>query len=62
MKGSGGGGYSGDALDNLGDDADDAADSLGNAAKAAEKLKTTVLGIDELNINAPQDEIGRAHV
>lgn len=52
------GGYADDSLSALGDDADDTADSLGNAAKAAEKLKTTVLGIDELNINAPQDESG----
>lgn len=52
------GGYADDSLGALGDDADDAADSLGNAAKAAEKLKTTVLGIDELNINAPQEESG----
>lgn len=52
------GGYADDSLSGLEDDADSTTDALGNAAKAAEKLKTTVLGIDELNINAPQEESG----
>ena len=43
-----------DATGALGDAADGAAGSLGNAAKAAKALKTITLGIDELNINAPE--------
>ena len=43
-----------DATGALGDSADGAAGSLGKAAKAAKALKTITLGIDELNINAPE--------
>lgn len=50
------GGYADDSLGDLSDNADDAAGSLNDAANAAKKLKTTVLGIDELNINAPDDD------
>ena len=40
------------------DDIDGVTDSLEDATAAAKKLKTTTLGIDELNINAPQDASG----
>lgn len=53
---SGGGGDS--ALDDLADSADDAENALKDANSAAEKLKTTTLGIDEFNINSPQTESG----
>ena len=43
-----------DAAGALGDAAGTAADNLGSAAKAAKALKTITLGIDELNINAPE--------
>lgn len=43
-----------DATGALGDSADGAAGSLGKAAKEAKALKTITLGIDELNINAPE--------
>lgn len=56
------GGYADDSLDDLVDDADDTADSLSDAANAAQKLKTTVLGIDELNINAPEDSASALEV
>lgn len=45
-------------MDDLGDSADDASDAMDKAAAAAKKLKTTVLGIDELNINNPNDDSG----
>lgn len=45
-------------MDDLGDSADDSADAMENAAAAAKKLKTVVLGIDELNINNPNDDSG----
>lgn len=45
-------------MDDLGDSADDASDAMDKAAAAAKKLKTTVLGIDELNINNPNDASG----
>lgn len=38
------------------DEADGASDALGSAAKNAEKLKNFTMGIDELNINSPQDD------
>lgn len=44
------GGYADDSLGDLEDDANGAAGGLKNAGKAAEKLKTMVRGIDELNI------------
>lgn len=53
-----GGGYSGGGLDDLAGGAEDAEGALDNANSAAEKLKTTTLGIDELNINSPQEEGG----
>lgn len=52
------GGYGGDGLEDLADSADDATDSLNDAAGAAKKLKTTTLGIDELNIISPQEDSG----
>ena len=52
------GGYADDSLADLGDSADDVADSMDNAVAAAKKLKTTTLGIDELNINSPDDASG----
>ena len=57
----GGGGITddlGDVSTDLGDSAGSAGDlagNLGQAAENAKKLKTTTLGIDELNINAPDD-------
>lgn len=51
-----GGGYSGGELDDLAGSAEDAEGALDNANSAAKKLKTTTLGIDELNINRPQEE------
>lgn len=53
-----GGGYSGGELDDLAGSAEDAEGALDNANSAAEKFKTTTLGIDELNINSPQEEGG----
>lgn len=38
-----------DAFDNLASDADDSADAISDANKAAEKLKNTLLGFDEIN-------------
>ena len=52
------GGYADDPLEDLGDSADDVADSMDNATAAAQKLRTTTLGIDELNINSPDDSSG----
>ena len=52
------GGYAGDGLEDLADSADDVTDSLTDAASAAKKLKTATLGIDELNINSPQEDSG----
>lgn len=51
-------GYSGGGLDDLAGSAEDAEGALDNANSAAKKLKTTTLGIDELNINSPQEEGG----
>lgn len=48
-------GLAGDAADNLGSGAGDAAKNLGKAAKAAKDLKTVTLGIDELNLNQPDN-------
>ena len=48
----------GDVSGDLGDSAGSAGDlagNLGQAAENAKKLKTTTLGIDELNINSPDD-------
>lgn len=45
-----------DTLGDLEESADDTADALDNANKAAKELKTTTLGIDELNINSPQTD------
>lgn len=61
-----GGGLTGDLGDTAGytDDiasgAGDASDGYKDAAKNAKKLKDVVLGIDELNINAPADDTGSA--
>lgn len=48
-------GYTDSGLDNLGESADDVTSALDDASKAAKKLKSNVLGIDELNINNPTD-------
>ena len=53
-----GGEYADDSLEDLGNSADDVADSMDNAASAAQKLRTMTLGIDELNINSPDDASG----
>lgn len=59
-----GGGLTGDLGDTAGytDDiasgAGDASDGYKDAAKNAKKLKDVVLGIDELNINAPDNDTG----
>ena len=47
-------GYSG-----LGEDVDGLTDSLDDATASAKKLKSVTLGIDELNINAPQEYTGK---
>ena len=47
-------GYSG-----LGEDVDGLTDSLDDATASAKKLKSVTLGIDELNINAPQEDTGK---
>ena len=46
----------GQGFTDMGDEIDGVTDSLDDATAAAKKLKTVTLGIDELNINAPQDE------
>jgi len=46
--------------DDLASGAGDASDGYKDAAKNAKKLKDVVLGIDELNINAPDDDTGSA--
>lgn len=46
----------GQGYSDMADGAGDLSDSLGDAAASAKKLKTATLGIDELNINAPQDD------
>lgn len=51
-------GYGGSGLEDLADSAGNAEDALKDANKAAEKFRTTTLGIDELNINNPQDNSG----
>lgn len=52
-----GGGYSSE-FDSLIDGAEDLEDSIDGATKSLKKLKTTTLGIDELNINAPDESSG----
>lgn len=52
------GGYSGAPIEDLGDEAENTADGLDKAAKAAKKLKTATLGIDELNILTPEEDEG----
>lgn len=47
-----------DAMEDVADNADGAASGLGNANKNAKKLKTTLLGIDELNLNEPDKDTG----
>ena len=47
-------GYSG-----LGEDVEGLTDSLDDATASAKKLKSVTLGIDELNINAPQEDTGK---
>lgn len=44
--------------DDIASGAGDASDGYKDAAKNAKKLKDVVLGIDELNINAPDDDTG----
>ena len=45
-----------DGTGNAAGNAGDLSDNLGDAVENAKKLKTITLGIDELNINAPQDD------
>jgi hypothetical protein len=45
----------GQGYTSLSEDVDGVTDSLDDATKSAKKFKTVTLGIDELNINAPQD-------
>lgn len=47
-----------DSMGDFAGGAEDAGDALDKANAAAKKLKSTVLGIDELNINAPQEASG----
>lgn len=48
----------GQGYSDMEDDIDGVTGSLEDATAAAKELKTTTLGIDELNINAPQDASG----
>lgn len=48
----------GQGYSDMGDSIDGVTDSLGDATAAAKKLKTVTLGIDELNINSPQENSG----
>ena len=48
----------GKGYSDLGDGVEDVSSAFDDATSAAKKFKTTTLGIDELNINAPQDESG----
>lgn len=50
----------GQGYTDLGDDVDGLTDSLDDATASTKKLKTATLGIDELNINSPQDDSGVA--
>lgn len=51
-------GDTGQGFKSMEEDASGFADSLDDATASAKKLKTVTLGIDELNINAPQDQSG----
>lgn len=46
----------GQGFTDMDDEIGEVADSLDDATASAKKLKTATLGIDELNINAPQDD------
>lgn len=48
----------GQGFNSLEDSMDEVASGFDNATSAAKKFKTITLGIDELNINAPQDDAG----
>ena len=48
----------GQGYSDIGDGIEDVTDAYDNATSAAKKFKSTTLGIDELNINAPQEEGG----
>ena len=48
----------GQGYSDMEDDIGDVSDAYDDATKAAKKFKTTTLGIDELNINAPQEDGG----
>lgn len=49
-------GGSNENVSDLLDSANEASDALGSAADNAEKLKSATLGIDELNINSPNED------
>ena len=49
----------GQVYSGLGEDVDGLTDSLNDATASAKKLKSVTLGIDELNINAPQEDTGK---
>lgn len=49
----------GQGYSDMEDGIEDVSDAYDDATAAAKKFKTTTLGIDELNINAPQDNSGK---
>lgn len=51
-------GAAADSVKNIAESADSGADSLGKTTKAAEKLKKTVAGFDQLNILSAEQETG----
>ena len=52
-------GDTGQGFKSMEEDASGFADSLDDATASAKKLKSVTLGIDELNINAPQEDTGK---
>ena len=48
----------GQGFNSMGEEVDGLTDSLDDATASAKKLKTVTLGIDELKINAPQEDSG----
>lgn len=49
----------GQGYSDMGDGIDDVSDAYDDATAAAKKFKSVTLGIDELNINAPQEDTGK---
>ncbi len=58
LRGFGGGSAGGGGISDLLDDTDTLEENFDHAADAAKKLKTITLGIDELNINSPDEGSG----